>query len=93
MLCTVVTRNRWPKGVLGLRVGGGGTNLKINLITRYLAFEGQNFVNCGTVICSTLQQKCLAKGTVIFNCKLIETALGVTALKRGVGAENACFKN
>ena len=42
-------------------------------------------------MCSTLQHKSLVKGTMTFTCKLIKTVLGVTTLKRGVGAENAIF--
>ena len=37
MLYIFVTKIRWPKGVFGLR----GNILKLNLITRYFAFEGQ----------------------------------------------------
>ena len=44
-------------------------------------------------MCSTLQYKCLAKGTMAFTCKLIETARGVTTVKRGMGAENAILTN
>ena len=44
-------------------------------------------------ICSILQHKCLAKGTMAFTCHVIETVLGVTTLKSGVGAENALLTN
>ena len=47
----------------------------------------------GTFICSTLQHKCLVKGTMAITCNVIKTALGVTTYERGVSAENATLTN
>ena len=101
-----VTKIRWLKGVLGLTVDILKIRLNYTIFSFWRTnftiwciclahvqwpVTKLKFWNCGAFICSTLQHKCLAKMTMGFTCKLIETALGVTTKKWRVGAENAIF--